>query len=454
MPTRLDALASMLECPACGQSAWSVAGTELDGSITCTTCGAVYACTRGVLDLGEADEDPQVASERAAVHATEHRPDLGGIDAAFDDLANATGELREALLALPHGNGSRYYTQPGYFANVLASAPGFDFLVEHLDLTPGRRLLELGADNTWATSHFARRGLDCVAVDINHHLSVGRLFAEAHGAPYHLVRADMRRVPFRPHTFDIVIAISALHHNPELGEIAARIARVVRPGGQLAFLEPYCENEEAKRAFGLAQIEAGISEQVYLLEEWHDAFAAVGFEVETHRVCDSFCAVYRKRPAAAPVAGDWKDQLFRGSYDGRVSLAQPVSPVAPGERWTMPITIENASNAVWCSTSHFLIRASYHLYRRVDGREELVSFDNTRTHLPRPLAPGERMTLPLEIDPIAEPGDYLIEVDLLQEFVSWFAPHGFAGFRLPITVRPASSSSSSWWPFRRTKDRP
>jgi SAM-dependent methyltransferase len=446
MSTRLHDLASLLQCPGCGGSSWVVLGTELSGSLTCTACGSAYASTRGVLDLGDADEDPQVTAERAAVRHAERRADLGGIDDAVDDLASAQGELRDALLALPHGNSSRYFLQPGYFANVRASAAGFDFLVDHLDLRPGRRLLDLGADATWSTSQFARRGLDCTAVDINHHLPVGRLFADHHGAPYHLVRADMRRVPFRPETFDIVLAVSALHHNPELKGIASTIARVLRPGGQLAFLEPYCENEGAKRAFGLEQIAAGISEQTYLLQEWHDAFAAVGLEVETHRVCDSFCAVYRKRTDGAAASGGL-DVLFRGTYAGRILLAGPAEPVVTtGTSWTVPVTVENSSHVVWCSTSHFMIRASYHLYRRIEGREELVAFDNVRTPLPQPLAPGQHVTIPLEIAAIAEPGDYVLDVDMLHEFVSWFGAHGFAGFRLPFTVvrRP-----SSWWPFRR-----
>ena len=448
MSTRLNDLASLLQCPACGASSWTVTGTEVAGALTCTACRAAYPSERGVLDLGDADEDPQVTVERAGVRSTENRADLGGIDDEGEDLTDAQGELHDALMALPHGNSSRYFRQPGYFTNVRASAAGFDFLVDHLDLRPGLRLLDLGADATWSTSQFARRGIECTAVDINHHLPVGRLFADHYGTPYHLVRADMRRVPFRPETFDIVVAISALHHNPALDGIAAAISRVLRPGGRLAFLEPYCENEGAKRAFGLEQIAAGISEQTYLLQEWHDAFAAVGLEVETHRICDSFCAVYRKRADGAAAPGGL-DVLFRGTYTGRIALAGPAAPVATaGNAWTVPVTIENSSHVVWCSASHFMIRASYHLYRRVDGRDELVAFDNVRTPLPQPLAPGQQVTIPLEITAIEEPGDYVAEIDMLHEFVSWFADRGFSGFRLPFTVVPRPSS---WWPFRRAR---
>src|SRR5678816_881117 len=93
--------------------------------------------------------------------------------------------------------------------------------------------------------------------------------------------------------------------------------------------------------------------------------------------------------------------------------------------WTVPVKIENSSHVVWCSASHFMIRASYHLYRCVDGREELVSFDNVRTPLPQPLAPGQETTIAMEITAIDEPGDYVVEVDMLHEFVSWFAERGF-----------------------------
>lgn len=93
-------------------------------------------------------------------------------------------DLRDAILALPHGDDSQYYRGAGYFSNVRRSGPAFEFLLRHLDARPGERLLDVGADLTWSTSHMARRGLDCTALDINHHLSVGRLFGRHYEAPY------------------------------------------------------------------------------------------------------------------------------------------------------------------------------------------------------------------------------------------------------------------------------
>jgi SAM-dependent methyltransferase len=438
MASRLEQLADLLRCPACGAAQWRPSGTDMDGALACGGCAVSFPVARGVLDLGECGQDAQVAAERAAALKTERQPALGGINDAFDDLASATGELRDALCALPHGNGSRYYREPGYFANVLASVPAFSFLIDHLDLRPGRRALDLGADLTWSTCHLARRGLDCTAVDINHHLSVGRLLGAHFGVDYHLVRADMRTVPFRDASFDIVFAMSALHHNPELSGVTGHIARLLRPGGQLAFVEPYCGSEEAKAAFGREQIAAGISEQTYLLGEWQDALAAAGFAVQALRVCESFCAVYRKRgDASGAQAATGITGLFDGAYRGQLTVGgDAVHQVRSGAPWAIPVTVENHSHAAWCSHSQFPVHASYHLRRRSGTGDEVISYDNIRTPLPDVINPGARTDVSLRGTAITEPGTYVVDIDLVHEYITWFAAKGFESRPHLLTVLP------------------
>jgi hypothetical protein len=154
-------------------------------------------------------------------------------------------------------------------------------------------------------------------------------------------------------------------------------------------------------------------------------------------VCEAFCAVYRK-PAGPrrPSARGSMEGLFTHSYRGRLTAYGAAGPsVARGESWTAMVDVENASNAVWCSTSQFPVHASYHLHRRDGAGTTLLAFDNVRTRLPHAVAPGERATFPIEFAPIDEPGDYVAEIDLVHEYVSWFAPRGFSGVTLPFTVR-------------------
>jgi SAM-dependent methyltransferase len=430
-------LTTFLACPSCGASNWQASGTDDRGALACHECAATFSVTNGVLDLGESTEDAQVAAERAAVHDTERQPDLGGINDAFDDLANATGELHDALCALPWGNTSRYYREPGYFTNVQASVPAFDFLLDHIDLTPGRRALDLGADITWSTCQLARHGLDSTAVDINHHLAVGRLLGRHFGVDYQLVRTDMRTVPFKPASFDLVMAVSALHHNPELTGIVGHIGRLLRPGGQLAVIEPYCATAEQKAAFGRDQIAAGISEQTYLPEEWHDAFVDAGLTVQALRVCESFCAVYRKRRENEPEPPRGRAGLFADAYRGRLRPNDDVDlRVTAGTPATVRVTIKNSSHAVWSSHSQFPVHVSYHLYRSQQDGDTLVAWDNVRTPLPGPLGPGESVELDVNIAGVGEPGLYTLALDLVHEYITWFTPQAFES-PAPVFLRVA-----------------
>lgn len=438
MAPPLQDLASLLLCPGCRSQSWRVTGTSEDGHLECPACGNRYACAEGVLDLGSLHEDRAVALEREGVRRTEHDPALGGINEAFADLARAEGALKLAILSLPHGDGSGYYREPGYFSNVLASVPAFEFLLANLPCRPGERLLDLGADLTWSTCQFARRGFACVAVDINHHLGVGRLFQNHFAVGYHLVRADMTRVPFRDGAFDVVTAVNALHHGARLDLLARNVSRMLGDGGRLAFVEPYCASQAEKLSFGRAQAAAGISEQTYLLQEWHQAFRREGLAVQSTRVADSFSAVYRKVGVAQPTGADGLDELFSGFYAGGLSLAgEPRGDIHAGALLEIPLRIENRGNGHWSPASRFPVYASYHLLRREPREgEQLVTFDNPRTPLPAELRPGESVTVGLRVTAPSEPGHYLADIDLVHEYVSWFAPHGLRGPRVPFRVTP------------------
>ena len=111
----------------------------------------------------------------------------------------------------------------------------------------------------------------------------------------------MSRASFRAGTFDIVLGIASLHHAAHLDEAVGNIARMLRPGGRLGFIEPYCADLEAKAAFGRTQIEAGIDEQTYMLTEWHTALLKAGLRARTFRIADSFAAVYERAPGGARI---------------------------------------------------------------------------------------------------------------------------------------------------------
>ena len=70
-----------------------------------------------------------------------------------------------------------------------------------------------------------------------------------------------------------------------------------------------------------------------------------------------------------------------------------------------------------------------------------IEFDGLRTAVP-PLEPGTGATLSLEIQAPKAPGRYLLELDLVREYVSWFADrNGGNTYRAQVEVMPAGAAS-------------
>jgi demethylmenaquinone methyltransferase/2-methoxy-6-polyprenyl-1,4-benzoquinol methylase len=100
-----------------------------------------------------------------------------------------------------------------------------------LGLPEGSLLLDLACGTGDFTRLAQRRGFDVVGAD----LSRGMLAANHAGAP--LLQADCSRLPFADGTFDGLVCGYALRNFTDLAVALGETARVIRPGGRVAFLE-------------------------------------------------------------------------------------------------------------------------------------------------------------------------------------------------------------------------
>ena len=71
----------------------------------------------------------------------------------------------------------------------------------------------------------------------------------------------------------------------------------------------------------------------------------------------------------------------------------------------------------------------------LDGDGKTVINDDGRSALLRDLKPGETVELPLTVNAPSVPGNYILEIDMLQEGVSWFGLAGSQPIKLPVEVR-------------------
>ena len=400
-----------LRCLQCGGRAHALVAE----GIRCGSCGRVAAVHDGVVHCPAPDEDAAVVAERAAVLEFDAHPrDASGFTIA-DVLVDA--RVQDTVLALPYGSGDDAPASE-YVQNVRKFAPAFDYLLDQLALAPGAAVLDVGADLTWSTARLARNGYRPIAIDINHHLAAAPVLG-ARGVPYAAVNADMHAPAFGDGVFDAITAFNALHHSARLTELAANLARMLRVDGRLGFVEAYWYYPEAKAAFGVDEIAAGINENVYRLEEWHSALVGAGLELVSFAAGRSFDAVYRKtgRPGRRITPAEAAGELFGTFYMVEIEAPQAVVERPCGTAATVDVVVANRAMAAWTSDSQIPVFASYHLTR--DG--EMLSFDNVRTLLPGYVAPGTRVTVPLRVDVPDTPGTYVVGVDLVHEAITWFA---------------------------------
>jgi hypothetical protein len=155
--------------------------------------------------------------------------------------------------------------------------------------------------------------------------------------------------------------------------------------------------------------------------------------------------------------------VFR--HPRRPRLAEPIALADYGRTITLagdlPLTarlpvrleveLENASRSAWPYLGRDAGQAGAvrlaTRWRLPDGR--LVA-EGPRTDLPQDIAPGERLASSVcVVTPPA--GSYLLELDLVQEGVAWFADRGAAPSRHPVVVRERPArlvrriAGIAWW---------
>jgi SAM-dependent methyltransferase len=99
------------------------------------------------------------------------------------------------------------------------------------------------------------------------------------------------------------------------------------------------------------------------------------------------------------------------------------------------VTVVNASPQMWPAAPNdagrYGISVGDH-WLDADGR--MVERDEVRRELPHDVAPGSRVEVMLPVTVPELNGDYLLELDLVQEHVQWFADAGSPTVRIPCTV--------------------
>ena len=97
----------------------------------------------------------------------------------------------------------------------------------------GKLVLDAGCGSGRWTYAMASLGATVVAVDLTEAGAEITHQATAHMDNVAVLQASLFQLPFNPESFDLVVSWGVLHHTPDTKKAFARIAPLVKPGGQL-----------------------------------------------------------------------------------------------------------------------------------------------------------------------------------------------------------------------------
>jgi 2-polyprenyl-3-methyl-5-hydroxy-6-metoxy-1,4-benzoquinol methylase len=242
---------------------------------------------------------------------------------------------------------------------------------------PRGRCLDFGCGVGRLTQALADHFESCDGVDIAQPMIEAARRHNQHGerCRYHVnVAGDLSL--FEDGSFDGVVSIIVLQHIPAPfnRRYIAEFIRVLRPGGVAVFQVPAVHHADRLDA-----------PRIHLADGAHRA----RLEAE----------------AAAPIS------------------------LAAGETATLSVRVTNISAVRW-SGGRFLRLGNHWLSRW--GRRRVC--DDGRTIVPDGLGPGESAVIDITVTAPLRPGRHILELDLVEEGVCWFAERGSPTSRIPAVV--------------------
>jgi SAM-dependent methyltransferase len=350
----------------------------------------------------------------------------------------------------------------------------FDFSIacDLLEPRPDDRVLDFAAGTCWATELLSRIGVRTVSIDLSlEMMRRGRRRLETDSRLVFrneagFVTARGQALPFADASFDGVLCLNALHHQPSYAVALREIHRVLKPGGKAVFSEPgTAHSVQALSAFRMR--EENILEKRVSLPQIRRLALDAGFtrmRVVPLRSASAYVFDYAAAPAdGARLHQMWSETLslspgeharfvlhkgddppadtllpahrLVGRLDARIALEHVSSSVRGDRPFTDRLRITNAGTVTWKARGRRFGGQVTCGLKICSADGEVLREDLGRTPLPHDVAPGEEIEIEMRVAGVA-PGRYVLRYDMVVEGVTWFEFLGSACVRRPLDVTP------------------
>lgn len=122
-------------------------------------------------------------------------------------------------------------------------------------------------------------------------------------------------------------------------------------------------------------------------------------------------------------------------FKAEITVVNPPTQLKINQREELAVKVKNASGAEWpmrgrAGDGMFQVNLGDG-WRTTDGKEVKV---DQRAFLPSVVKPGEQVEIPFVIVAPDKAGDFVVEIDMVQEGIAWFVSKGSVPAKLKIKV--------------------
>ena len=406
-----------------------------------------------------------------------------GIDGACRTAEEYFAQLEPSILAKPFNNVNETPELLSCLAQVL----------QGLNLFPQLAVLDFGAGSCWISRFLTQLGLKVIALDVSQTaLKMGEelyqrqpVFGDQPKPAF--LHFDGQRIDLDDASVDRVISFDSLHHTPYPGEVIKELGRVLKVGGIAGFSEPGPEHSQLQQSQAEMRMYRTVENDIHIEEIWETAQSA-GFTNIKLAIFnpDLFLLPLGEFQEFVTGTGSGVDQyvertrayqqghrvffLYKGESSTPVDSRQQAGllaaldikvashQMAEGDLIHIRVAVKNTGQAVWLPTTgtdesthgaasifdehgnllkENLQRGAVHLgVHLFDRKGRLLERDYSRhllTQDARPVQPGE--TLQFKTTLASPPkGSYVLEFDLVSEWVCWFEANGSKTVRVEFEV--------------------
>lgn len=314
--------------------------------------------------------------------------------------------------------------------------------------------------------------------------------------PPRFIPFDGKRMDVADESVDRIVCFDTFHHVPNQEQVLREFFRVLKPGGIVGFSEPGMHHSQTSQSQYEMQ-NYTVLENDIRLDEIQEIAAEIGFRdlriklvtnpdmdlsYDTYRqiiawrrtpldrllsmiqrvfktgvmkriLGERAAGVFSHRPVGVPLEvldnvvpsmrnltvffftkGTFiPDSCSHVGLRYKVEQVTGPSQAVVGETMQLKVRVKNVGESKWLSQNIQdigVVKAGVHL---LDLEENLIEHDFARGKLEKDVMPGESVTISIPVV-FAEPGEYVLSIDLVAEHIIWFEILGSQPQFWPVSV--------------------